>query len=97
MHLATVIFFFIKFYHQKRGVSATRWQRYFSYWHPVRILEAPLFAFASVSGPLTVLLPTLHSAFIPPIPVSAMNRDPGRAPGVRVLLVISASKEVPGL
>ena len=46
---------------------------------------------------MTVLLPTLHNAFVPPIAVSAVNRGPGEAPGVRVLLVISASKEVPGL
>ena len=57
----------------------------------------PLFVFARVSGPLTVLLPTLHSAFIPPIPVSAVNRDPGGAPLVCVRLVVSASKEVPDL
>ena len=56
-----------------------------------------LFVFARVSGPVTVLLPTLLSAFIPPVPVSAVNRDPGRGPRVRVRLVVSASKEVPDL
>lgn len=57
----------------------------------------PLFVFARVSGPLAVLLLTWHSTFIPPIPVSAVNRDPGRAPRVHIRLVVSASKEVPDL
>ena len=91
-----MIFFFIKFCLQKKGVRATRWQCYFGCGHPGVMLQA-LFVFARVSGPVTVLLPTLLSAFIPPVPVSAVNRDPGRGPRVRVRLVVSASKEVPDL
>ena len=77
--------FLYKILSPKKGVSATRWQRYsvigflLGYW-------GPSFCVRWCFGTVDCLAPNFAQRLYSPIPVRAVNRGPGGAPGVRVLL-----------